>query len=128
MKGRRQSVLIFDKINKDILIKSKVGLKNAAGSYYMAQIIQILIHLEKFITYFEKYKWNELCKAVNKFLKKKEKAQESEESFEIRDISNYYKLIIPKFKGTKGNKPMTFFNEFISHLSENIMSSFMRKN
>ena len=44
------------KINKEKLNKSKIGLFNAGGSCYMSSIIQILIHLEKFLDYFKKSK------------------------------------------------------------------------
>ena len=44
------------KINKEKLYKSKIGLFNAGGSCYMSSIIQILIHLEKFLDYFKKSK------------------------------------------------------------------------
>ena len=37
-----------EKFKKDKIIKSKIGLNNAGESCYMASIIQILIHLEKF--------------------------------------------------------------------------------
>ena len=41
-----QKKLDFD---KELIIKSKIGLNNAGESCYMASIIQILIHLEKFL-------------------------------------------------------------------------------
>ena len=40
-----------------ILSKSQIGLYNAGGSCYMASIIQILIHLDKFLNEFLKIKY-----------------------------------------------------------------------
>ena len=43
-----------ERFKKDKIIKSKIGLNNAGESCYMASIIQILIHLEKFLDSLEK--------------------------------------------------------------------------
>jgi uncharacterized UBP type Zn finger protein len=123
-----------DKFNKDTIIKSKIGLNNAGESCYMASIIQILIHLEKFLDSLEKnYTKNKLYPAFYKFLKKldvkkpKTYYNYNYNYIEIQDIANVYHSINHKFKGTEGNNPMTFFNEFISDLNKNILSLFEGK-
>ena len=121
-----------EKFKKDKIIKSKIGLNNAGESCYMASIIQILIHLEKFLDSLEKnYTKNKLYPAFCKFLKKlgvkKPETYYNYEYIEIQDIANVYHSINHKFKGTEGNNPMTFFNEFISDLNKNILSLFEGK-
>lgn len=143
MSGRKtirgQSSGLFEQIDKNVLIRSTIGLKNAGGSCYMASIIQILIHSEKFLDFFNKYKTgkNPLCIFFNKFLKKIENANHNSNTYykykykynyiEIKGLSDFYHSINSKFKGTKGNNPMTFFIEFINHLDKNILSLFMGK-
>ena len=121
-----------ERFKKDKIIKSKIGLNNAGESCYMASIIQILIHLEKFLDSLEKnYTKNKLYPEFCKFLKKldvkKPKTYCSYDYIEIQDIANVYHSINHKFKGTEGNNPMTFFNEFISDLNKNILSLFEGK-
>ena len=121
-----------ERFKKDKIIKSKIGLNNAGESCYMASIIQILIHLEKFLDSLEKnYTKNKLYPEFCKFLKKldvkKPKTYYSYDYIEIQDIANIYHSINHKFKGTEGNNPMTFFNEFISDLNKNILSLFEGK-
>ena len=121
-----------EKFKKDKIIKSKIGLNNAGESCYMASIIQILIHLEKFLDSLEKnYTKNKLYPEFCKFLKKldvkKPKTCYNYNYIEIQDIANVYHSINHKFKGTEGNNPMTFFNEFISDLNKNILSLFEGK-
>ena len=125
-----QKKLDFD---KELIIKSKIGLNNAGESCYMASIIQILIHLEKFLDALNKNNTqNNLYKEFFKFLNKIEKKkcsitshyQISYNYIEIKQIANIYHSINHKFKGTEGNNPMTFFNEFISDLNKNILSLF----
>ena len=121
-----------EKFKKDKIIKSKIGLNNAGESCYMASIIQILIHLEKFLDSLEKnYTKNQLYPEFYKFLKKldvkKPKTCYNYNYIEIQDIANVYHSINHKFKGTEGNNPMTFFNEFISDLNKNILSLFEGK-
>ena len=121
-----------ERFKKDKIIKSKIGLNNAGESCYMASIIQILIHLEKFLDSLEKnYTKNKLYPEFCKFLKKldvkKPKTYYSYDYIEIQDIANVYHSINHKFKGTEGNNPMTFFNEFISDLNKNILSLFEGK-
>ena len=111
------------KIDIDKLLESQTGFYNAGGSCYMASIIQILIHLKPFLEYYQKYRTNSsLCNKFNEFLQKVEKA--SFYQIEIRDLANTYSLINSKFKGTKGNNPMTFFIEFINDLNQNISTLF----
>ena len=121
-----------EKFKKDKIIKSKIGLNNAGESCYMASIIQILIHLEKFLDSLEKnYTKNKLYPEFCKFLKKldvkKPQTYNNYGYIEIQDIANFYHSINHKFKGTEGNNPMTFFNEFISDLNKNILSLFEGK-
>ena len=112
-----------NKIDIDKLLVSKTGFYNAGGSCYMASIIQILIHLKPFLEYYQKFRTNSpLCNKFNEFLQKVEKA--SYYQIEIRDLANTYYLINYKFKGTKGNNPMTFFIEFIKDLNQNIPTLF----
>ena len=123
---------INERFKKDKIIKSKIGFNNAGESCYMASIIQILIHLEKFLDSLEKnYTKNKLYPEFCKFLKKldvkKPKTYYSYDYIEIQDIANVYHSINHKFKGTEGNNPMTFFNEFISDLNKNILSLFEGK-
>ena len=118
--------------NKNLILKSKIGLNNAGESCYMASIIQILIHLEKFLDSLEKnYTKNKLYPEFCKFLKKldvkKPQTYNNYGYIEIQDIANFYHSINHKFKGTEGNNPMTFFNEFISDLNKNILSLFEGK-
>ena len=61
---------------KEKLLKSQIGFYNAGGSCYMASIIQILIHLDKFLNEFLKNKLKKLGeenngKIVNLFAGKK---------------------------------------------------------
>ena len=123
---------INERFKKDKIIKSKIGLSNAGESCYMASIIQILIHLEKFLDSLEKnYTKNKLYPEFCKFLKKldvkKPQTYNNYGYIEIQDIANFYHSINHKFKGTEGNNPMTFFNEFISDLNKNILSLFEGK-
>ena len=111
------------KIDIDEIIKSQIGILNIGGSCYMASIIQILIHLKQFLDYFEKYRTlSPLSNKFSEFLQKVEKA--SNYSVEIRDLANTYYSINSKFKGTKGNNPMTFFIEFIKDLNPSISTLF----
>lgn len=81
----------------------------------MSSIIQILIHLEKFLDYFEKSKESSsLIQIFKKLLLKIEKS--SSYPIEIRELANIYNKINSKFKGTIGNNRMTFFIEFIKDL------------
>lgn len=106
---------LLNKIDIDKLIESQIGFFNAGGSCYMASIIQILIHLKQFLDYYEKHKSKSpLCLKFNEFLQKVQKA--STYAIEIRDLANAYYSINSRFKGTKGNNPMTFFIEFIEDL------------
>ena len=123
---------INERFKKDKIIKSKIGFNNAGESCYMASIIQILIHLEKFLDSLEKnYTKNKLYPEFCKFLKKLDvnnsKTYYHYKYIEIQDIANIYHSINHKFKGTEGNNPMTFFNEFISDLNKNILSLFEGK-
>jgi hypothetical protein len=104
-----------NKIDIDKLLVSKTGFYNAGGSCYMASIIQILIHLKPFLEYYLKFRTNSpLCNKFNEFLQKVQNA--SANAIEIRDLANTYYSINSRFKGTKGNNPMTFFIEFIEDL------------
>ena len=111
-----------NKIDINKLIKSKIGFFNAGGSCYMASIIQILIHLKRFLDNFEKLKFKSpLYIKFNEFLQKVQNA--STNAIEIRDLANTYYSINSRFKGTKGNNPMTFFIEFIEDLGiENLFT------
>ena len=99
----------------------------------MASIIQILIHLEKFLDSLKQnYTKNKLYTEFYKFLKKIEQNKSEKAKYyysnynciEIKKIANVYHSINHKFKGTEGNNPMTFFIEFIKDLNENILSLF----
>ena len=106
---------LSNKIDIDKLIGSQIGFFNEGGSCYMASIIQILIHLKQFLDYYVKLKSKSpLCLKFNEFLQKVQKA--STYAIEIRDLANAYYSINSKFKGTKGNNPMTFFIEFVEDL------------
>lgn len=95
----------------------------------MASIIQILIHLRSFIEIFLRkrqntslYKifYNLLLKIIN-----------SEGPIKITEFSSEYNKINERFSGSKGNNPMTFFDEFIKQLdTENngILDLFSGKN
>ena len=69
----------------------------------------------------------EFSKFLKKLDVKKPKTYCSYDYIEIQDIANVYHSINHKFKGTEGNNPMTFFNEFISDLNKNILSLFEGK-
>ena len=119
--------------NKNLILKSKIGLNNAGESCYMASIIQILIHLEKFLDSLKQnYTKNKLYAEFYKFLKKIEQNKSETVRYyhynydfiEIKEIASVYHSINHKFKGTEGNNPMTFFNEFIKDLNKNILTLF----
>ena len=116
------------------LSESEIGLYNAGGSCYMASIIQILIHLKKFLNIFlqKKYKKNSplshlFCDFIEKIVNTKDHA------IEIKYFAKEYNKINNKFSGRYGNNPMTFFNEFIQKLNEeneqnnDILNLFMGK-
>ena len=98
----------------------------------MASIIQVLIHLEKFLNVFLKVKYDNKkplsCLFYN-FIKKI--ANSKVNAIEIRQFAEEYNKINYKFNGEEGNNPMTFFNEFIAILgnenNENILNLFMGK-
>ena len=123
-----------EEFNINAIIKSTIGLNNAGESCYMASIIQILIHLEKFLDSLKKYytKQNKLYTEFYKFLKKLEQGNCETETvykvyykyIEIIEIAKVYNSINHKFKGTEGNNPMIFFKEFINDLNKNILSLF----
>ena len=85
----------------------------------MASIIQILIHLDKFLNEFLKNKY-EYTKPLSylffNFIK--EIADSKVNAIEIKRFAKEYNQINYKFDGKKGNNPMTFFNEFIKKLGE----------
>ena len=123
-----------ENFNKNLILKSKIGLNNAGESCYMASIIQILIHLEKFLDSLKKYytENNKLYPEFYHFLKKIEQNKSEKVRYhhyyynfiEIKKIASFYHSINNKFKGTEGNNPMTFFIEFINDLNKNILSLF----
>jgi hypothetical protein len=101
------------------LLKSEIGLYNAGGSCYMASIIQILIHLKKFLNIFlqKRYKKNSpLSHLFYDFIEKI--ANTKSNAIEIKYFAKEYNKINNKFSGKHGNNPMTFFNEFIQKLNE----------
>ena len=117
---------------KKKLLKSHIGFFNAGGSCYMASIIQILIHLEKFVKEFFKftcYNAKPLSNLFYKFLV--EIAESKVMAIEIQKFAKEYNQINYKFNGKEGNNPMTFFNEFIKKLGEenngNIVNLFTGK-
>jgi len=104
---------------KQKLLKSRLGFYNAGGSCYMASIIQILIHLEKFLNEFLENKYEYTKPLSNLFFNFiKEIADSKENAIEIKRFANEYNKINNKFDGEKGNNPMTFFNEFIKKLGK----------
>lgn len=113
------------------LLESKIGLYNAGGSCYMASIIQILIHLKKFLDIFLKdtnTNKNSLSYLFYNFIKE---ISTSKKPIEIRDFANKCNKIFPNYNGYYGNNPMTFFTEFINKLSkesnDNILNLFVGK-
>ena len=107
-----------DDINfKYNLLNSKIGLYNAGGSCYMASIIQILIHLEKFLNIFLKKK---PCKSSLSYIFYNfiNEIASSKSPIEIKEFSSKYSKINSKFSGRYGNNPMTFFTEFITQLNK----------
>ena len=114
------------------LSNNKIGLENSGGSCYMASIIQILIHLEKFLKEFFKPRSivkNSLTYIFYKFIN--QIANSSFGSVKIKNFAKEYNKINYKFNGKEGNNPMTFFNEFIKKLGEenngNIVNLFTGK-
>ena len=101
---------------KKILLNSKIGLINAGGSCYMASIIQILIHLEKFLDVFFNDKY--IDGFSKKFLIFLQHLANSKHCIEIKSLADDYNQINKKFSGEEGNNPMTFFTEFIKELSK----------
>jgi len=120
---------------KNKLLECKIGLINAGGSCYMASIIQILIHSKLFLEqlYINKAnnKINSLSYQFLNFIEKIANVAGYEDSIEIKNFASEYNKINNKFRGDKGNNPMTFFTEFIKKLSEetndNILKLFMGK-
>ena len=121
-------VKIYNKLSninmtsKDIIKKlseSKVGLINAGGSCYMASIIQILIHTRLFLEQLYNNKsFNNSNSLSNLFLNFIERianfVDSNIQSMDIKNFANEYNKINNKFRGDKGNNPMTFFTEFIN--------------
>lgn len=108
-----------DSLNRlTYLLNSKIGLYNAGGSCYMASIIQILIHLEKFLNIFlrkEPCNTSSLSYIFYNFINE---IASSKSPIEIKEFSSKYSKINPKFSGRYGNNPMTFFTEFITQLNK----------
>ena len=107
-----------DSLNRlTYLLNSKIGLYNAGGSCYMASIIQILIHLEKFLNIFLKKK---PCKSSLSYIFYNfiNEIASSKSPIEIKEFSSKYSKINSKFSGRYGNNPMTFFTEFITQLNK----------
>jgi len=116
------------------LLESKIGLINAGGSCYMASIIQILIHSRLFLEQFYNNKKNNnnyLSEQFLNFIQNIARSVDSNNSIQIKDFANKYNKLNNKFRGDKGNNPMTFFTDFIKKLSEetneNILKLFMGK-
>jgi uncharacterized UBP type Zn finger protein len=108
-----------DNINfKYNLLESEIGLYNAGGSCYMASIIQILIHLEKFLKIFLRKKPNNKSTLSYIFYNFINEIVSSSSPIEIKEFSYKYHKINPKFSGRYGNNPMTFFTEFITQLNK----------
>ena len=117
---KKQEEEIYLNEIKDRLLKSEIGLYNAGGSCYMASIIQILIHSEKFLDKFLtplSYQ-NQKGLSYLLFIFIKYIAYSKENAIEIKQFSENYNKINNKFNGKKGNNPMVFFNEFIKRLDE----------
>ena len=119
---------------KNKLLESKIGLINAGGSCYMASIIQILIHSRLFLEQFYNNKKNDnnyLSEQFLNFIQNIARSVDSNNSIQIKDFANKYNKLNNKFRGDKGNNPMTFFTDFIKKLSEetneNILKLFMGK-
>ena len=100
----------------------------------MASIIQILIHLKKFLNIFLQKKFRNDSPLSNLFYNFIEKIANSKKySIEIKYFAKEYNKINSKFSGKYGNNPMTFFNEFIKKLNEenkeknSILNLFMGK-
>ena len=112
----KQNLIDNYKEMKEKLLSSKIGLINAGGSCYMASIIQILIHLEKFLDVF----LNDKCKVgfSNKFFIFLQHLAKAKYDIEIKNLADEYNRINNKFNGEEGNNPMTFFTEFIKELSK----------
>ena len=118
------------------LLESKIGLINAGGSCYMASVIQILIHSKQFLEQFYNNKTfnnsRPLSYLFKNFIEKIANFVGTQDySTYIKNFANEYNKINNKFRGDKGNNPMTFFTEFIKKLSEetndNILNLFMGK-
>jgi hypothetical protein len=108
-----------DNINfKYNLLESEIGLYNAGGSCYMASIIQILIHLEKFLKIFLRKKPDDKSTLSYIFYNFINEIVSSRSPIEIKEFSYKYHKINPKFSGRYGNNPMTFFTEFITQLNK----------
>ena len=102
---------------KEKLINSKIGLINAGGSCYMASIVQILMHLRKFLDIFlSKTYNNNFSKKFQKFLKLV--AETHYQEIEIKQLADEYNKSNNKFNGEEGNNPMTFFTELIKELNK----------
>ena len=103
----------------EILLNSQKGFYNAGNSCYMASIIQILIHLDKFVNEFFKQRNNypnTLSYILFNFLQIIVNSQN--DAIKINYFSENFNKINSKFSGKKGNNPMTFFNEFIKKLGK----------
>ena len=133
-----KKVMDFNKLSiekiRNKLLESEIGLDNAGGSCYMASIIQILIHLKKFLNIFLQKKFRNDSPLSNLFYNFIEKIANSKKySIEIKYFAKEYNKINSKFSGKYGNNPMTFFNEFIKKLNEenkeknSILNLFMGK-
>lgn len=129
IKENETKTIKYNNKNISLITNSKVGFYNAGGSCYMASIIQILIHLRSFIEIFLRKKqknnvykifYNLLLQIIN-----------SKGPIEITEFSNEYNKINEMYSGSKGNNPMTFFDEFIKQLDKennDIVNLFNGKN
>jgi len=113
------------------LLVNKIGLYNAGGSCYMASIIQILIHLKKFLDIFLKYKKHNKNTLSYLFYDFINEIAYSKNPILIKDFASKCNKFLPNYNGRNGNNPMTFFTEFINKLSnennQNILNLFVGK-
>jgi hypothetical protein len=84
----------------------------------MASIIQILIHLDKFLKIFLRKKPDDKSTLSYIFYNFINEIVSSSSPIEIKEFSYKYHKINPKFSGRYGNNPMTFFTEFITQLNK----------
>lgn len=107
-------------LNKDKLLKSKIGLINPAATCYMASMLQALIHSEIFLNYFIKNKKenNYLSNILTQLFNQIEST--TEKCIPLKDFAFNYNKIDNRYHPLQGNTPSCFLNHILYNLNKEI--------